>query len=90
MHGHQFTDRFGWSVKIKSIQEALLVCLLVIFFNWENAFEEVDENNFDPSVVLMHLGHQKEDLALKSPVITQKYGLCLLMSLKKFLKNRQK
>ena len=60
------------------------------FFDWENAFEEVDENNFDPSAVLMHLGHQKEDLALKSPVITQKYGLCLFMSLKKFLKNRQK
>ena len=34
----------------------------------------------------MLLGHREEDLALKSPVITHKDGLRLLMSLKNFLK----
>ena len=81
------TDRFGWSVKIKSIQVELLVCICVgSLINWGNPLEEVSENNFDHSVVLMSLSHHEEDLALKSPLITDKDGLCLLMSLKSFSK----
>ena len=83
----EFTERFGWSVKIKSVQEKLLVFVCVgLFINWWNPFEEVRESNFEPSVVLMSLCHHKEDLALKSPVIADKGGLCLLMSLKSFSK----
>ena len=49
-----FTGKFGLSVKIKSIHEELLVCVCVsLFINCENPFDEVSENNFDPSVVLM-------------------------------------
>ena len=71
---------------IKSAQEDLLVYVCVgSFVNWENPFEEVNENNFDPSVVLMSLGQQEEDLPLKPPVI-HKDGLRLLMSFKSFSK----
>ena len=38
------------------------------------------------SVVSMSLDHHQEDLALKSPVITDKNGLHLFMSLKSFSK----
>ena len=83
----EFTHRFGWLVKVKSVQEELLVCISVgSFINWGNPFEEVSENNFDPSVVSISLDHHEEDLALKSPVITDKNGLCLLMLLKSFSK----
>ena len=83
----EFTDRFGWTIKIKSIYEELLVCICVgSFIIWENPFEEVNENKFVHPVLLMPLGHREEDLALKSPVITHKDGLRLLMSLKSFLK----
>ena len=43
-----------------------------------------NENNFNPSVVMMSLDHQEEDLAITSPVITHKDGLHLLMSLKSY------
>ena len=57
------------------MQEELLVCICVgSFINWGNPFEEVSDN-FDPSVVTMSLDHHEEDLALKSPVITDKNGL---------------
>ena len=56
------------------------------FINWGNPFEEVSENNFDHSVVSMSLDHHEEDLALKLPVITDKNGLHLFMSLKMFSK----
>ena len=66
------------------MQEELLVCICVgSFIDWENPFEEVSENNFDPSVVLMSLDHHEEDFALKSPVITNKNGLHSFMSLVK-------
>ena len=48
--------------------------------------KEVNENNFHPSVVLMPFDHQEEGFALKSPVVTQKCGLQLLMPLKSFSK----
>ena len=83
----EFTDRFGWLVKIKLVQKELLVCISVgSSINWANLFEEVCENNFDPSVVSISLDHHEEDLALKSPVITDKNGLCLFMLLKSFSK----
>ena len=72
----EFTDKFGWSVKIKSIQEELLVCKCVgSFINWETPFADVNESNFSPSEVLRSSDHQYDDLALKSPVITDKNGL---------------
>ena len=83
----EFTDKFSQSVKIKSIHAELLVFIRVgCFINWENSFEEVNGNNFDSCVVLMPLGYQEEDLALNSPVITDKDSLPLLMSLKSFSK----
>ena len=74
----EFTDKFGWSVKIGS------------FINWKNPFEDASEYKFVSSKVLMSLDHQEEDLALKSPVIIDTVGLRALMSLKiasKFNKN---
>ena len=57
------------------MQEELLVCICVgSFINLGNPFEEVSENNFDPSVASMSLDYHEEDLALKSPVITDKNG----------------
>ena len=87
----EFTDKFGWSVKIKSIQEELFVCTCVgSFINWENPLEDVSEYKFVLSKVLMSSDHQEEDLALKSPVIIDTVGLPVLISLKscsKFNKN---
>ena len=69
------------------MQEDLLVFICVgSFINWGNPFEEDGAKNFDPSLVLMSLGYDEEDLTLKSPVITDQDGLRLLMSLKRFLK----
>ena len=51
----------------------------------------MSENSFKPSGVSMSLDHQFEDLALKSPVIIDKYGLRLFMSHKsrsRFDKNK--
>ena len=58
----------------------------VSFINWGNPFDEVSGNNFDPSVVSMSLDHHEKDLPLKSPVITDKNGLRLFMSLKSLSK----
>ena len=83
----EFTDRSGWVVKIKSLQEEQLVYICVgSFINWGNPFEEVSENNFDPSVVSMSLDHHHEDFALKSPAITDKNDLRSFMSFKSFSK----
>ena len=43
-------------------------------------------NNFDSSVVGTSFVHHAGDLALKSPVITAKHGLLLLISLKRWSK----
>ena len=56
------------------------------WINWEKPFEDISENNFNPSVVLILLDHQEEHLQLKSPVITDKDGLRLFMSFKSFRK----
>ena len=64
----EFTDKFGWSVKIKWIQQEMFVCTCGgSFINWENPFEDVSEYNFDPSKVLMSLDQQEEDLELSRP-----------------------
>ena len=55
--------------------------------NWEiSSLDDVSENNFNPWIVLVSLDHQAENFELKSPVITDTYGLCLFMSFKKFTK----
>ena len=70
---------FGWSVKIRSIQAELFFCIWVgSFISCWNPSEEVCANSLAPSVVLMSLDHQEDNLALKLPVITDKYGLQLL------------
>ena len=56
------------------------------FINWVTPLEDVSENVFNSSIVLVSLDHQEEDLELKSPVITDKDGLRLFMSFKKFSK----
>ena len=72
------------------MQEELLVSICVgSFIYWGNPFEEVSENNFDPSVVSTSLDHHEdheEDIVLKSPVITDKNALSSFMSLKSFSK----
>ena len=69
------------------MQEELFVCILVgSFITWEKPFEDVNEYNCDPSIVFVLLHHYEEDLALKSPVATDKDGLLLFMSLKRFSK----
>ena len=78
----EFTDNFGWSVKIKSIQEELLVCKCVgSFINWETPFADINESNFSPSKVLMSSDRQHVVLALKSSAITEKHGLVFFMTL---------
>ena len=64
----------------------MFVYVLIHLLIEETPFEEVSENSFDPSVVFMSLAHHEEDLALKSPAITDKYGLHLLISLIRFTK----
>ena len=83
----EFTDRFGWFVNIKLIQEELFVWIWVgSYFNWEKPFEDANEYKCDTSIVLMSLHHHEEDLALKSPMTTDIDGMLLLMLLKRFSK----
>ena len=79
-------DKFGWFVNFKSIQEELFVWIWVgSFINREKPFEDV-EHKCDPSIVFILLHHPKENLALKSLVTTDKDGLRLFLSLKRFSK----
>ena len=60
------TDKFGWSVKTKSIQEELCICIWVAsLINCEDLFEDVSKYNFVPSEVLIFSDHQSKDLPLK-------------------------
>ena len=80
-------DMFGWSVKIRSIQEELFFCIWVgSFISCWNPSEEVYANNLVPPVVLVSLDHQEDDLALISPVITDKYSLRFFISIISFSK----
>ena len=56
------------------------------FISWKSSLEDVSENNFNSSIVSMCLHQQEKDLQLNSPVVTEKDGLCLFMSFKKFSK----
>ena len=70
-------------MNVKSIEEELFSWMCVgSFISWEKPFEEVNENNFNPSLVFISSGHQDEHLQLKSPVITDKDGLQLFISLR--------
>ena len=87
----EFTDNFGWSLKIKSIQKELLVCKCVgSFINWETPFGDVNERNFSLSESLMSSDHQHDVLPLKSPVITNKNGLVFSYVAQKSLSTSQK
>ena len=81
----ELTDKFGWSVKTKSIQEELFAWMCVgSWINWEKPFEDISEKKNKPSAVLISLDHQEEHLQLNSPVTTDKDGLLLFMSFKSF------
>ena len=87
----ELTDKFGWSVKIKSMQEELCLFRWIgLFIICWNALQDVNESNFVPSVVLMSPHYQEEDLALKSPVTKVKYGFRWLISRIIFSKIQQK
>ena len=68
----EITDRFGWSVKIKSMQEELCLCIWAVSFKicW-NSLQDVNESN---SVVLISSDQQEEALVIKSPVNKIIYG----------------
>ena len=57
-----------------------------LFINWEKPFEDVNENNFNPSLVFISSDHQEEHLELKPPVVTDKDGLRLFISFKSIWK----
>ena len=49
----ELTDKFGWSVKSKSIQEELCPRICVgSCINWEKPFEDDDEKSFKLSVAI--------------------------------------
>ena len=76
----KFTDKFVWSVKIKSMQEDLFAKICVgSLINWKKPFEDANESNFESSLVWIPFVHHRGDLALKPPVITAKDGLHLLI-----------
>ena len=73
--------KLGWSVKIKSMQEELLVWMCVGSLTiWWKPFDVLNEKSFVASNESMPLDHQEVDLTLKSPNMTDTDGLRLLMS----------
>ena len=83
----EFTDKFGWFVSIKSIQEDLFIWIWTgSFINWRKPFAEVDEYKCDPSIMFMLLHHHEKDLALTSPVTADKDCLRLFKPLKRLSK----
>ena len=76
------TDQFGWSVKIKSLHEKLFVCICggslrkpIWWSKWVK---------FLSFCCIDVLTHHEEDLALKSPVITNKVLFYLIQASKRF------
>ena len=54
----EFADNFGWSVKTKSVQEELFVCIWVgSLINCENPFKDVSKYDFVLSEVLISPDH---------------------------------
>ena len=84
----EITDRFGWSVKIKSMQEELCLCIWAVSFKiCGNSLQDVNESNFatrcgnslqdvneSNSVLLISSDQQEEALVIKSPVNKIIYG----------------
>ena len=61
-------------MNVNSIQEELFAWMWIGSFNWEKPFEDINENNFNPSIVFTSSDYQEEHLELKSPAITDKDG----------------
>ena len=75
----ELTDRFGWSVNIKSMQEELCLYIWVgSFIVCWNPLQDVNESNSVPSVVLMSSDHQEVGLALKSSLAKVKIWFSLI------------
>ena len=74
--------KFGWSVKIKLIQEELFLWTCVgSLIIWWKPFNILNEKSFEPSNELMSLDHQEVDLAVKSPNMTETDGLKVRLGL---------
>ena len=79
------TIKFGWSVNIKSIQEEVCGSRWVgCDISWWNPYTLVRDSSCVPSIVVLSLVHQTEDLALKSPKIMVNKELQKVVSLKTF------
>ena len=73
--------KIGWSVKVKSMQEELFLWICAgSFIIWWKPFGVLNKNFFSPSNGSLSLHHQKDDLVLKSPHMTENDGLQALMS----------
>ena len=66
----QLTTKFGWSMKIKSIQELEWGSTCMgSDITWWKLSKDVNSSKCVTSVVVLYSFHQDEDLALKSPRI---------------------
>ena len=66
----QSTTKFGWSVKIKSVQDLDWVSRCVgSDTSWWKLCKDVRASKRIPSAVVLSFFHQDDDLALKSPKI---------------------
>ena len=77
---------FGWSIKIRSIQEEIFFCIWVgSFISCRNPSEEVCANNLVPSSTDI-IRPPRRWSGTESPVITDKYGLRFFKSVISFAK----
>ena len=66
----QLTTKFGWSVKIKSVQELDWGSRCAgSDISWWKLYKEIWVSTYVPSAVILCFFHQDDDLALKSPRI---------------------
>ena len=87
----ELTERFGWYIKIKSMQEELRLCIWFgSFIICWNPVQDVNESNLVLSMVLISSDHYEEDLALKSPVTKVNYGFRLFIPRSSFSKFSKK
>ena len=87
----QLTTKFGWSVKIKSIQELEWGSRCVgSDISWWKLCKDASASKCVPFVVVLSSFHQDEDLALKSPRIMVNNELVEVILLRSLLKSDRK